>query len=356
MDNVKEAQEMLFNMGYEVPSLYDEKFLDKLSRYARHDRPVLIYGETGTGKDLIANCIHNLSDKKSKPFLPLNCNMSSDLIESELFGYKKGAFTGATVDKKGIFEEADEGTVFLDEIADMPEETQAKILRVLNNGKYRPVGATTEETTQARIICASNRDLKKTGFRDDLYYRINTLKINLPSLNTYLKDSRPDHRRVFFSMLMHNLKLDALLTEKAMNKLCSHNWTGNFRELANVLINTFVLNEGNNPSGKVILKTKSKTHIVKGVTTFIDATHIEFDMKTETMHDTKDIPLLKIVDYAKKEGDKLKASIVESKVRQVLSSGKDLKTALLEEGISEREYQNQRKKIITATGKNLKDI
>ena len=171
-------------------------FMDVMKRvrdYARTDFPVLITGESGTGKDLIASALHNLSSRNNKSFIVQNCSAIPDtLLESELFGYKKGAFTGATEDKTGLLKAADGGTVFLDEIGDMSFHLQSRILRVIQNNEIKPLGETKTDKINIRIISSTNKDLSraiaKKEFREDLFYRINVLPIHLPPLRQRKKD------------------------------------------------------------------------------------------------------------------------------------------------------------------------
>jgi PAS domain S-box-containing protein len=211
--------------------------------------PVLISGETGTGKELVAHAIQNNSKRKDNPFIILNCTaISKNLLESELFGHIKGAFTGAIADKKGIFEVADGGTLFLDEIAEMSLSAQVKLLRVLEEGTFRPVGSSEEKKVSVRIIAATNKDLKKLidkgRFREDLYYRINVININLPTLRERKED---------ISLLVEHFIKEPngkkgdkkKLSEKALSQLMEYSYPGNVRELKNVVERTFMLCEGN---------------------------------------------------------------------------------------------------------------
>lgn len=195
--------------------------------------PILILGESGTGKELLAQFIHEASNRKDKPFKIVDCALPEGLLESELFGHVKGAFTGATRDKEGLFEVANGGIIFLDEIGDFSPMIQAKLLRVLDNHKFRRVGGTGETKTDVRVIAATNKDLqgliRKGEFRKDLYYRINTVKIKLPPLRER-KDipmiARP---------LMFRIDPKKTISKSAMKKLINYDWPGNVRELDNVL-------------------------------------------------------------------------------------------------------------------------
>jgi len=217
-----------------------QDIFELLRRIIETDSPVLIEGETGTGKELIASTIHYNGPRKDKPFMAINCGgMTETLLESELFGHVKGSFTGAIRDKKGLFEVTDKGTLFLDEIGDMSPALQVKLLRVLQEGIFLPVGATEPRKADCRIISATNKNLKELvnqgKFREDLYYRINVIKITLPSL----RDRKDD-----ISLLIdHFLKTLPDAAEKkiqgikpeAMKMLLNYPWPGNIRELQNVL-------------------------------------------------------------------------------------------------------------------------
>jgi len=179
-----ERQYAIENIIGKSPAM--KKVLTLVSKFAANDSPALLTGETGTGKELIARAIHYCSSRKDNPLVAINCGFKAEsLLESELFGHVKGAFTGAVKDKIGLFKEADCGTIFLDEIGDAPQATQNAILRVLQNGEIRPVGSTKIEKVNVRVISATNKNLKeeiiKGNFREDLFYRLNTFKIELPS-------------------------------------------------------------------------------------------------------------------------------------------------------------------------------
>lgn len=217
-------------------------------KVAQTDTTVLLLGETGTGKEVFAQAIHFESARKNKAFVALNCSgFSPELLESELFGYKAGAFTGATKDKKGLLEEANGGTLFLDEIGEMGIELQAKLLRVLESQTYIKLGSTTTNRVDVRIIAATNRDLKQQAdvgkFRLDLYYRLSVFIINLPALRERKSDIAllADFYLQSFAKKVKRsgLQLDATL----LNKLEMHSWKGNVRELKNVLERLVILAE-----------------------------------------------------------------------------------------------------------------
>lgn len=207
---------------------------------------VLLTGESGTGKELAARSIHDQSDRRNKPFIALNCGaLPKDLIESELFGYKKGAFTGAVLDKKGKFELAHGGTLFLDEIGNMEPDTQIKVLRAIDEKCVTPLGAEQPMPTDVRIVSATNSDLKKSiaeqNFREDLYYRLCVVELNMPPLR-YHKENIPMLLQFFIDeyCIQHN-KGKMSLSKNLIKIAHNYSWPGNVRELRNVVENAVVL-------------------------------------------------------------------------------------------------------------------
>jgi len=222
------------------------RYFEILPQIAESDSTILIDGATGTGKEFLARAIHNHSPRKDGPFVAVNCGALPDtLIESELFGYKAGAFTDAKKDKAGRFALAQNGTIFLDEIGDVSPAVQVRLLRVLQEHTYEPLGATQSVKTNARVIAATHRNLeamvKENLFRDDLYYRINVMKISLPVL-AERKEDIPllvDHFIHYFNSIKGKSILG--LDQGAMTALLFYEWPGNIRELENVLEHAFVL-------------------------------------------------------------------------------------------------------------------
>ncbi len=224
-----------------------ERVFKIIEKVCQHNYPVLILGESGTGKELVARSIHYSGPRKTKPFVPVDCSaLVPTLIESELFGYVKGAFTGANHNKRGLMETAENGTLFLDEIGDLPIDLQAKLLRVLQEREVKPVGSTERIAISTRVIAATNRDLESAvrtgGFRQDLFFRLNVVQIKLPPLrerkgdipflaNTFVEKfsdpSRPVH-----------------LSEDAMARLAAYDWPGNVRELENAIERAVALSSG----------------------------------------------------------------------------------------------------------------
>ena len=209
-----------------------------ISMVSQTDSTALILGETGTGKDIVAQAIHKCSNKKG-PFITVNCAaIPSELLESELFGHEKGSFTGADKQRKGRFEQSSGGSLFLDEIGDMPLPLQAKLLRAIESKTIQRVGGAEDIKIDLRLICATHRDLEKKvengEFRADLFFRINVLPINVPSLAERRTDI-PSLQKT----LLSNLKIDEtqkpIFTPDAITALCKHNWPGNVRELKNVI-------------------------------------------------------------------------------------------------------------------------
>lgn len=209
----------------------------KIQKIAQTDMTTLILGETGTGKELVAKAIHDLSHRRHKPYVVINCGaISEQLIESELFGYEKGAFTGAEKQHKGVFEQAHQGTLFLDEVGELPLDLQAKVLRVLEYKTLRRVGGESEIKVDVRIVAATHRDLKKQvqakRFREDLFYRLYVLPLNLPPL----RDRESDVQLLSHYIIDEASAGCVSLSEEAVLKLKTHMWPGNVRELKNTLL------------------------------------------------------------------------------------------------------------------------
>jgi len=211
---------------------------------------VLILGESGTGKELIARAIHFNSNRKKAPFVAVNCGaIPENLLESELFGHVKGSFTDAVCDKAGLFEQADSGTLFLDEIGEMPPFLQVKLLRVLQEGEIRPVGAAAAKKVDVRVVSATSRDLttevSSGRFREDLFYRINVFCINIPPLRERMEDI-PFLANHFLQKYSAMLGKSAVhLSPECMTSLMGYAWPGNVRELENCIERGLVLCEGN---------------------------------------------------------------------------------------------------------------
>jgi len=231
-------------------SLALEAVLEQVERVAPTDSTVLIEGETGTGKELIAQAIHNLSSRCGRPFVRLNCAaIPLDLLESELFGHEKGAFTGAIAQKMGRFELADKGTLFLDEVGDIPAPLQPKLLRVLQEQEFERLGSTRTHQVDVRLVAATNRDLaemvNRGQFRSDLYYRLNVFPVMLPPLRARSEDipALVTHFAGIFGRRMGR-QIDHIPAE-TMSALNSYQWPGNIRELQNLIERAVILsNDG----------------------------------------------------------------------------------------------------------------
>lgn len=222
--------------------------VDSARKVATTDATVLLTGETGTGKEVFAQAIHHASKRNKNNFIAINCSaFGKDLLENELFGHKAGAFTGALKDSKGIFEEANLGTVFLDEIGEMPLDLQAKLLRVLESGEFLKVGDNKPIKTDVRIIAATNRDLEteieKGNFREDLYYRINIFQIKLPSLRERVVDVELLAQFFLKSFSLKTGKNINSVSPDYLKALKNHPWKGNIRELRNVIERSVILTD-----------------------------------------------------------------------------------------------------------------
>ncbi|WDF45892.1 sigma-54 dependent transcriptional regulator [Chryseobacterium sp. KACC 21268] len=222
--------------------------IDSGKKVAVTDATVLLTGETGTGKEVFSQAIHNASNRSKQNFVAINCSaFSKELLENELFGHKAGAFTGAIKDSKGIFEEANNGTVFLDEIGEMPLDLQAKLLRVLESGEFLKVGDNKVTKINVRIIAATNRDLEKEieagNFREDLYYRINIFNISLPSLRERVSDIEELAHYFLKTFSIKTGKKINSISQECLNALKQHHWKGNIRELRNVIERSVILTD-----------------------------------------------------------------------------------------------------------------
>ena len=247
-----------------------QRVFDLTHKVAGTEATVLITGETGTGKDLIARAIHHTGSRKENPFVAQNCGSLPDtLLESELFGHQRGAFTGAHIDKKGLFELADGGTVFLDEIGDTAPGMQVRLLRVLQDGEIRPLGSSQTRKVDVRVVAATNRDLREDveagRFREDLFYRLHVVEVALPALR---------ERRDDISALAHyfldrlNQRMSRSLegfTRSAMDRLCSYDWPGNVRELENEMERIVVLAAGESLVSAEMLSERIHGRVALGV-------------------------------------------------------------------------------------------
>jgi two-component system response regulator PilR (NtrC family) len=223
------------------------KVAELVFRFGPYEESVLIFGESGVGKEQIAKAIHENSPRKNKPYIAINCGaLPKDLLESELFGHEKGSFTGALAKKVGLLEQANGGTIFLDEIGDMPLELQVKMLRALQEKVIQPIGGTPRKVN-FRVVAATHRNLKKAAqrneFRRDLYYRLNYLNIEVPALRERPEDIEPLIRHFLFEM-QEKMKVIKPISDGAMRKLKSHIWPGNVRDLEASVKKAFALADG----------------------------------------------------------------------------------------------------------------
>ncbi|MCK9562955.1 MAG: sigma 54-interacting transcriptional regulator [Bacteroidales bacterium] len=222
------------------------QLLEQARLYADSDVNILVTGESGTGKELLADTIHRLSPRADKPFVAINCSaIPAELLESELFGYVKGAFTGANQDREGLFSTADGGTVLLDEIGDMPYPLQAKLLRVLQEGVVRPVGGRADIPIDVRVISATHINLDEAiankYFREDLYYRLNVVSLHLPPLRERLEDIPLLVEHFLAKIARRTGKAEKVLAPDALGLLLGYSWPGNIRQLENVMERLFAL-------------------------------------------------------------------------------------------------------------------
>jgi formate hydrogenlyase transcriptional activator len=254
-----------------------EAVLEQVERVAPTGSTVLIQGETGTGKELIAHAIHNISSRCGRSFVRLNCAaIPLDLLESELFGHEKGAFTGAIAQKIGRFELADKGTLFLDEIGDIPPALQPTLLRVLQEQEFERLGSTRTHQVDVRLVAATNRDLtemvNRGEFRSDLYYRLNVFPVLLPPLRERREDI-PALVTHFVEILGHRMGREIEhIPPETMSALISYHWPGNIRELQNLIERAVILsNDGVLPNPLPIAESEQHTAISPGATTLRDS-------------------------------------------------------------------------------------
>jgi two-component system response regulator PilR (NtrC family) len=221
----------------------------KIAKVARNQAPIYISGESGSGKELVAKLIHQQGPRADKPFVAINCGaIPHELMESEFFGHKKGSFSGAIADKQGFFQAADGGTLFLDEVADLSLNLQVKLLRAIQEKKIRPVGEQHEIAVDVRLLSATHKDLAKMvqegTFRQDLYYRINVIELNLPPLRARVEDIAVIAKHLLHKLAHSSGMAAPLFTDRALLALSQYAFPGNVRELENILERTLALHEG----------------------------------------------------------------------------------------------------------------
>lgn len=304
----QKKQVTISNEREEIASIIGESveiklLFEKIKKIANTPTNVLLLGETGTGKELFARAIHEASYRKKKPFVAINCaSLPENLLESELFGFVKGAFTGATSDKKGLLEIADGGTVFLDEIGDLPLSLQAKLLRVLEDREIRPLGSVISKKVDLRFISATNKDLiegvKEGKFRQDLFFRLNVITLNIPPLRERGKDIEilaHHFMRKFAIKMGKNLKK---IDPQALKLLNKYYWPGNVRELQNVIEQAVVFCETD-----TIMPEDLPEHI----------RHPE-----KIFNRAKEIPVLSIEEYTKEFILKYQSIYTEQELAELL--------------------------------------
>ncbi len=246
-DKLKKLNELLgTDLIAESPAM--RRVVETARKVAPFDTTVLITGESGTGKEVLAKFIHKNSRRRKGPFVPVNCSaIPENLLEAELFGYKKGSFSGAYTDKRGIVEEASGGTLFLDEIGDLPLQLQVKVLRLIQEKEIKPIGETKPKKVDVRIVCATNRNLKRLveegRFREDLFYRINVIHIHIPPLRERKEDILP-LAYFFIKKTAEKFGVETkVLSERARRELLGYDWKGNVRELENTIERSFILSD-----------------------------------------------------------------------------------------------------------------
>ena len=279
--------------------------LKRASAAAQSAAPVLIVGETGTGKEMLARAIHNASPRANRPFVAVNCAaLPQDLIESELFGYRKGAFTGALADHAGLFEAAHSGTLFLDEIGELPMAAQAKLLRVLETGEVRRVGATVASTVQVRLVSATNRlvsQLRGGAMREDLFFRVSTIVLEVPPLRQRREDVYllVNH---FLRLLEERYGRSVSLDRAALDRLLSYSFPGNVRELVHIL-ESAVLVSTDNP--RIILERDLAPLLLNQSTLHDLPAHVTADCSLESLEKFAIRQALRLASYNKSRAAEL---------------------------------------------------
>ena len=256
INSIEKVKKSVGMIGDSIPIV---EMLSMISQVANTNITVLVTGKSGSGKEMAAKAIHKNSKRKFESLVVVNCAaIPSGIIESELFGHKKGSFTGAIEDKKGYFEQADKGSIFLDEIGELPKETQAKLLRVIETGEFMRVGESKTQKVDVRIIAATNRDLYKEvvgkNFREDLYFRIKTINIKVPSLSDHLNDMHLYIERFGLEFTNNNDIPFKGFASESIALLKKYNWPGNIRELKNVVEGLLVINKGERITPEMVAK------------------------------------------------------------------------------------------------------
>ncbi|MBC3759590.1 sigma 54-interacting transcriptional regulator [Hyunsoonleella sp. SJ7] len=294
----EEIKELTSSYGIIAEDAKMQNTLNLVHQVAKTDATVLIHGETGTGKELVARAIHKESNRNDKPLIRINCGaIPANLIESELFGHKKGAFTGATVDRKGRFLLADKGTIFLDEIGEMPLELQPKLLRVIQEGEFDPVGSSETVKVDVRIIAATHRNLfefsKEGKFREDLFYRLNVFPISVPALRERGNDICLIAEEMVSQFSKKLNKPIVALSEKDKSLLNSYHWPGNVRELQNLIERAVIISNNGKIDWKSVLpgnsisKNENEKIPTKNILTSKELVNLERENILKALRQTK---------------------------------------------------------------------
>tara|TARA_B100000902_G_scaffold396522_1_gene457754 strand:- start:999 stop:2174 length:1176 start_codon:yes stop_codon:yes gene_type:complete len=302
IDNIKQRFQVIGNS----PLL--QRSIQKAIRVAATDISVLITGESGTGKDIIPKIIHTQSSRKHGPLIAVNCGaIPEGTIDSELFGHEKGAFTGAINTRKGYFEEANDGTIFLDELGDLPLSTQARLLRVLENGEFIKVGSSKIQKTNVRIICATNINLKdaiqKNKFREDLFYRLSTVEIKMPSLKERKEDINLLFKKFARDFCEKNRIPVINLAPDASDSIQEYDWPGNIRELKNFAEKLSIIEKKRNLNASDILlhiPKIEKSPIIFNNQSQISEREILYKMLFEMKQDLNELKEMTSLMYNKK--------------------------------------------------------
>ena len=294
----------------ETPAMQQVRRL--IETIAPTDATVMILGETGTGKELVARNLHERSDRSQRVFIPVNCGaLPENLVESELFGHRKGAFTGAESNRKGLFEVANGGTLFLDEVGELDKSVQVKLLRFLESGEIRRVGENEPFRVDVRVVCATNRDLREMVsndlFREDLFFRLNTFEIILPPLRERRYDIPELARHMLSRYAARKGMTETSISPEALDVLTSHNWPGNIRELANAVERALIL-AGNGPIRPEHLPTQlpARNRPQPGAAQAVSAPHFAIPDGNPTLRDIEKSYIQ--VDLEKHNGNKPAAS------------------------------------------------
>ncbi len=297
---IKSSEELFSIIGEAVEI---KLLLEKIKKIANTPINVLLLGETGTGKELFAKAVHEASYRKKKPFVAINCaSLPENLLESELFGFVKGAFTGATSDKKGLLEIADGGTVFLDEIGDLPLSLQAKLLRVIEDKEIRPLGSVMSKKVDLRFISATNKDLteevKEGKFREDLFFRLNVITLSIPPLRERGRDIEILAYHFMRKFAVKMGKSIKKIDPSALNLLLRYTWPGNVRELQNVIEQAVVFAESD------AIKAENLPENIRNM--------------EKISEKRKEIPMLSIEDYTKEFILKYQSVYTEQELAEIL--------------------------------------